>query len=44
MGQQAGDDILHHTLGNDGIGLGENGAAREQLGLGWVTTRLGIVL
>ena len=32
-GQEAGDDIHHHALRDDGIGFGENGAAAQQLGL-----------
>ena len=31
--QGAGDDVAHHALGNDRIGLGEHGAAGQQLGL-----------
>ena len=35
--QKAGDDVHHHALGDHRIGLGEDGAAGEKLGLRRVT-------
>ena len=33
MGQIAGDDVAHHAMGDDSIGLGEDSAAGMERGL-----------